>query len=130
MIERLFSGVYLGDFAEEGTRLLGRVPGEAEGGRVLRSVWVLADPLDGDPTRYWTLTVGRFESGPFISEVATSFPQGFATTPVRVDFGANGVRVPRGSLLAIRATPSGPDTVPLTGVSVIPVYAESSPRAR
>ena len=126
----VFPATYLGDFSEERTVLLAQIPSEADEGQLLRALWLLADPMPSDPTRYWILRIGRFGEGAFIVDAAHALSQGVAATPIRVDFGGREIRVQCGYLIAIRLTPSGPDVPPLSGVSVIPEFSPTSARTR
>lgn len=121
--------IYCGDFHAERAALLGMVSPESDGGELLRTLWFLADPLRGDPSNYWVLTIGRYATGAFKSERSFPFPAGFPAGPVRVSLTPE-IRVSRGDVLALRATPTGGDASPLTGLSVIPEYARSGARAR
>ncbi len=121
--------IYLGDFAAEATRLLGSIPNESDGGEFLRRLWITADAIAGDPANYWVLTIGRFASGSFKAERSLPFPQGFSGSPVSVEL-TPPVRFARGDMLALRATPTGDDASPLTGLSIIPDYARTGARAR
>lgn len=125
----IHGAVYLGDFTEERTTLLGVVSRDQKTGLLLRGLWVLADPLEPLGPTYWTLAVGTFESREFVASRTVSLQSGVPATPFRVDFDPE-VRVPIGSLLAVRLIPSGTDAVPLTGVSVVPEYVLTSARAR
>lgn len=121
--------VYCGDFTVERTVLLGSIPMEEESGLFLRTLWVLADPLAGDHANYWILTLGRFAAGGFKTERSLPFPDGFPASPQSVTLTPE-IRVSRGDVLVLRATPTGSSASPLTGLSVIPEYARSGSRAR
>lgn len=124
-----FSAVNLGDFTAERTVLFAGLPPEADGGEFLRELSILADPLRGDPSNYWVLTIGRFAAGAFKSVHSLPFPQGFPAVPVRVSFSPE-IPVSRGDLFAIRVTPTGGATSPLTGLSVVAEFTKSGARAR
>lgn len=121
--------IYLGDFTEERTSLLCSVSRDMPTGMLLRSMWIHADPLDPSPVTYWTVAIGAFGSGEFVASRTVTLQGGVPATPLRVDFTPE-VRVPIGSVLAVRLIPSGSDVVPLTGVSVVPEYVLTSARAR
>lgn len=121
--------IYCGDFTAERTVLLGAIPTEEESGEFLRTLWVLADPLRGDPANYWILTIGRFASGAFKIERGLPFPAGFPAGPVNLSM-SPAIRFSRGDVFALRATPTGNAASPLTGLSVIPEYARTGSRVR
>jgi hypothetical protein len=120
---------YLGDFTAERTVLLSSLAPDAENGEFIRTLCILADPLRGDPSNYWVLTLGRFASSDFQPVRSLPFPQGFPEGAFRVSLDPE-IPVSRGDLFAIRATPTGGSTSPLTGLSVVAEYARSGARAR
>lgn len=121
--------IYLGDFTAEFTRPIGSIPPEVESGEYLRTLWIFADPIRGDASNFWILTIGRYAVGGFKAERSLSFPDGFPGTPMSFTMTPE-IRVSRGDVLALRATPTGASASPLTGLSVIPEYSRSGSRVR
>lgn len=121
--------IFLGDFYEERTRPIGAIPPESETGELLRTIWISADTLKGDPSNYWVLTIGRYAAGAFKSEKSIPFPQGFPVGFVSIRLTPE-IRISRGDVLALQAKPTGDETSPLTGLSVIPEYARTGSRVR
>lgn len=121
--------LHCGDFTVERTVLLGSIPNEEESGLLLRTLWFLADPLNGDPANFWILEIGRYAVGGFKVERRFSFADGFPAGPLSVALNPE-IRFSRGDVLALRATPTGDDASPLTGLSIIPEYARSGSRVR
>lgn len=121
--------IYLGDFAAERTRPIGSIPPEEDGGEFLRMLWITADPLAGDPSNYWLLTIGRYAQGAFKAERALPFPDGFSGGIISVAL-TPPIRFSRTDVLGLNVKPTGSNTSPLTGLSIIPDYALSGARAR
>lgn len=123
------TAISCGDFTVERTVLLGAITQEEETGLFMRTLWILADQIAGDPSNYWVLTIGKFAIGNFKSERSLPFPGGFPVGPVPITL-TPGIRISRGDLIALRATPTGDAATPLTGLSVIPEYAITGSRVR
>lgn len=119
--------VYCGDFTEERTVLFVAIPTESVRAEEIRSLWVLTDPLRGDQTAHWTLVIGTWGAGEFEVRQAFPFPGGFPGAPVRLSL-QPAMPVRRGELLCVRFVPSLGAVEPLTGVSVLPMFAEREAR--
>jgi hypothetical protein len=119
----------LGTFSSEATVPLAAVPLDAERGTFVRAVWISADALKGDRTAYWTLTFGDWSNGAFHAQKTLAYGDGFPGNPVRVPFSPE-LSVPRGSLLALRVTPTSSAAAPLTRLAVILETAIAGARAR
>lgn len=121
--------VVIGDCTEERTVLLASLPSESPAGTFIRALWVLAEPLSGDPSHYWKLVLGRFGVAGFEATWTIPFPQGFPVGPRRVALEPE-VRVSRGDMVALRVSPTSSAASPLSGLSVMPEFADSGARAR
>jgi len=124
------SAVFLGDFVEERTVLLRRIPEDAVDGARMRGLFaVVGEDATFGPSNHWLVQIGRFDDGKAFRSVTREFALDktlVAGRLYRLDLPDPAI-VSRGDILALRISPRGAPT-PLVGLSVVPEWGPHASR--
>lgn len=119
-------GIFLGDFSDQATRLIAKVPQDALYGPQIRAAHILASETLPPGSDHWGLQLGRQVTGLFQAATKTFSLSGGIVKDVTVTIPyTDPVLFSRGDLIAVRLIPYGAPA-PLVGLSFVPEWGTLS----